>query len=299
MDIFLKGEDGFLMKLPVNPSQITVNENQKLEIIEVLNAGEVPQIGHPQLQTMEFESFFPTVKDGNYIKNGMDALSYFNRLRKWKTDQQPVRLVISELFGQAMKGGNVNQLYYITDFQYSVKHGWETDIPYKMKLVQYKKLEPRKLSIKELDNNKIVLNPPPPPAKPTPPRPPVVEPTPKPPAPKPRYHTVVWGDYLRKLSKKYYGDEMKWSTIYNANKSKIKHPDLIYVGQVLEIPYLTTENTTTVKPKTHTVKSGDTLWALAVKYYNNGNQYTKIFNANKGKITNPNIIYVGQVLTIP
>lgn len=51
--------------------------------------------------------------------------------------------------------------------------------------------------------------------------------------------------------------------------------------------------------KTHTVKAGDTLWALAAKYYGSGAQYTKIFNANTGKISDPNRIYVGQVFTIP
>lgn len=56
---------------------------------------------------------------------------------------------------------------------------------------------------------------------------------------------------------------------------------------------------TAPKTKTHTVKKGDTLWALAAKYYGSGAQYTKIYNANKDKISNPNLIYVGQVLTIP
>ena len=51
--------------------------------------------------------------------------------------------------------------------------------------------------------------------------------------------------------------------------------------------------------KTYTVKSGDCLWTIAKKYYGNGAQYTKIYNANKDKISNPNLIYVGQVLTIP
>lgn len=51
--------------------------------------------------------------------------------------------------------------------------------------------------------------------------------------------------------------------------------------------------------KTYTVKAGDTLWALAAKYYGSGAQYTKIYNANTDKISNPNLIYVGQVLTIP
>ena len=58
---------------------------------------------------------------------------------------------------------------------------------------------------------------------------------------------------------------------------------------------------TSSKPttKSYTVKKGDCLWNIAKKYYGNGAQYTKIYNANKGKIQNPNLIYPGQVLTIP
>lgn len=52
-------------------------------------------------------------------------------------------------------------------------------------------------------------------------------------------------------------------------------------------------------PKTHTVKSGDTLWAIAKAYYGNGSQFPAIFNANRDKLSDPNKIQVGQVLTIP
>lgn len=56
----------------------------------------------------------------------------------------------------------------------------------------------------------------------------------------------------------------------------------------------------TVQPKTYTVKSGDCLWNIAKKFYGSGGRYTEIYNANKGVIGgNPNLIYPGQVLTIP
>lgn len=49
-------------------------------------------------------------------------------------------------------------------------------------------------------------------------------------------HTVVAGDNLSKIAKSVYGDATKWKTIYEANKSIIKDPNLIYIGQVLTIP---------------------------------------------------------------
>jgi nucleoid-associated protein YgaU len=58
------------------------------------------------------------------------------------------------------------------------------------------------------------------------------------------------------------------------------------------------DNTTT--PKTYTVKKGDSLWNIAKALYGSGADYTKIYEANKGTIGgNPNLIYAGQVLTIP
>lgn len=52
--------------------------------------------------------------------------------------------------------------------------------------------------------------------------------------------------------------------------------------------------------QTYTVVSGDCLWNIAKQFYGNGSEYTKIYNANQGVIGgNPNLIYPGQVLTIP
>lgn len=59
------------------------------------------------------------------------------------------------------------------------------------------------------------------------------------------------------------------------------------------------EASTAPAAKTYTVKKGDSLWAIAAKYYGKGAEYSKIASANTDKISNPNLIYPGQVLTIP
>lgn len=51
--------------------------------------------------------------------------------------------------------------------------------------------------------------------------------------------------------------------------------------------------------RTYTVKKGDTLWAIAKKYYGSGAKYPTIVNANKNLIKDPNLIHIGWVLTIP
>jgi nucleoid-associated protein YgaU len=53
-----------------------------------------------------------------------------------------------------------------------------------------------------------------------------------------KFHTVEKGDTLSAISKKVYGDPMKYGIIFEANKPMLKSPDLIYPGQVLRIPQL-------------------------------------------------------------
>lgn len=55
-------------------------------------------------------------------------------------------------------------------------------------------------------------------------------------APEVRTHTVVSGETLSKIAKHYYGNANAWSKIFDANKDKLKNPDLIHPGQVLKIP---------------------------------------------------------------
>jgi LysM repeat protein len=49
----------------------------------------------------------------------------------------------------------------------------------------------------------------------------------------------------------------------------------------------------------YTVKPGDSLSKIAKDVYDNGTRYMEIFKANTDKLTNPDMIKVGQVLTIP
>jgi nucleoid-associated protein YgaU len=51
-----------------------------------------------------------------------------------------------------------------------------------------------------------------------------------------RTYTVVAGDSLSKIAKKFYGDANKWKAIFEANRATVKNPDLIHPGQVLNIP---------------------------------------------------------------
>lgn len=49
----------------------------------------------------------------------------------------------------------------------------------------------------------------------------------------------------------------------------------------------------------YVIESGDSLSKIAKMYYNNANEYPKIFEANREVIKDPNLIFPGQKIRIP
>lgn len=66
-------------------------------------------------------------------------------------------------------------------------------------------------------------------------------------------------------------------------------------GQPPKVPAL--PKAATAGSRTHTVVSGDTLWAIAARYLESGAKYPAIASLNG--IKNPNLIFPGTVLKIP
>ena len=48
-----------------------------------------------------------------------------------------------------------------------------------------------------------------------------------------------------------------------------------------------------------TVQPGNTLWAIARESYGDGVLYVRVFEANRALIRDPDLIYPGQVFTVP
>lgn len=49
----------------------------------------------------------------------------------------------------------------------------------------------------------------------------------------------------------------------------------------------------------YTIMPGDTLSAIAQRFYGDGALFPRIFEANRDQVSNPNMIFPGQVLRIP
>ena len=123
-------------------------------------------------------------------------------------------------------------------------------------------------------------------------------------------HIVKRGDTLTSIAKAYYGDGRKWKKIMEANRNRISDPGSISIGLKLTIPKLATAPTQrTLLPATlrttgsagrHTVKAGDTLAAIAKRYYGSEGKWRRILAANRDRIgSDARRLKIGVVLIIP
>jgi len=55
----------------------------------------------------------------------------------------------------------------------------------------------------------------------------------------------------------------------------------------------------TIEVQYYEIVKGDSLWKIAKNFYGNGNDYPKIFEANKEVIKDPDLIFPGQMIRIP
>lgn len=123
----------------------------------------------------------------------------------------------------------------------------------------------------------------------------------------PLTHKVAEGEDLWKISQKYYESGYNWVDV--ARENKLTNANVITEGQELVIPRvgvkavvkteITTQAAVQESTQEYTVVKGDSLWKISVKVYADGYQWTKIWEANKAKISNPNVIETGQVLVLP
>lgn len=115
------------------------------------------------------------------------------------------------------------------------------------------------------------------------------------PTPASQKHTIAAGDSFESIANKY---AVTVRELVNANPQLLKTGEQLTIPVPVAIPSDSESGSGSTggrpAPRTHTVKAGDTLYSIAIKY---GTTVAAIATANN--IANPNIISVGQVLTIP
>ncbi len=131
-------------------------------------------------------------------------------------------------------------------------------------------------------------------------------------------HVVAAGETLSAISKKYYGTTSNWKAILDANASVVKDPRDLKPNMRLIIPEAGRKTASAPAPasgqasvlsatapklassaRTYTVAKGDTLFRIAMKYYNDGSRYKDILAANRATVSKPQDLRPGMKLVIP
>lgn len=210
-------KDNVTYRLPVNPEEIETSSAQAIEKYEILKLGQIAIPTHMELKQYSFEAEFPH-RPLHYVETSgefKDADFYLRLFEQWRQEKVPVRFIASNGIGD-----DINTLILIEELTVTEKAGEEGDKYVSFKLLEYR--EYGKKSVVVVQSNKATVK---------------KEST----APKvnPKSnggHVVQPGDTLWAIAKKYYGNGAQYTKIYNANKSIIKNPTLIYPGQKLVIP---------------------------------------------------------------
>lgn len=116
---------------------------------------------------------------------------------------------------------------------------------------------------------------------------------------------VVKGDTLWSIAERHLGSGEQWRRIAEANEGRLM-PDgerftqagSIRPGWQLYVP-ASSAHTTATRPGDVVVEPGDTLWGLAEAAYGDGKQWPRLYEANRDRITDPDLIHPGQVLAVP
>lgn len=214
--------------LPIPPKKLELKINNKNKTYDLINYSQINVLKNPGLTSIEFEILLPNVKYpfATYKNNFQNAKYYLGILEKLKVNRSPFQFIVVRKFpnGNGIYDTNIKvslEDYTITD---TTEEGFDNKV--KIKLKQYREYSTKtvKVTIKQY-------------------KPPVVTRTvttnntaTTPAKPSGQNYTVKRGDCLWNIAKRFYGNGSKYTTIFNANRDKIKNPNLIYPGQVLWIP---------------------------------------------------------------
>lgn len=202
-------------RFPVLPEKIAVSYGSNNDKLRVCGVGEVTIIQDSDAAVLKFESFFPsTYFSGCDYKDIPVPANAVKKIRDMKESRKPVRFTLTG-------GMGVSMYCTIEDFEPSEEGGDVGTVYYSMKLKEYRETTIRQIKVNVTTKKAKISS--------TSSR---TDPTPS-----AQTYTVVRGDCLWNIAKKFYGSGAKYTVIYNANRGVIGgNPNLIYPGQVLTIP---------------------------------------------------------------
>lgn len=223
------GYDFYLDKclLPVTPSKLTIKINNANKTVTLINEGEINILKQAKLTDIDFECEIPQVKQPYAVyPSGFKAATYFlDYFEELKTSKKPFHFIVCRQTPNGKKFFNTNMKVTLEDYKITEEAKQGYDLKVKISLKQWREYGTKTVNITIATSK--------PKASVEPQRAATTSPAPS----SSQTYTVVKGDCLWNIAKKFYGNGSKYTVIYNANKGVIGgNPNLIYPGQVLTIP---------------------------------------------------------------
>lgn len=210
------------MRLPVTPGKLSVKIKGNNKTLTLVNEGEINFLRYPGLTEISFDVTLPMLGKYSFASEYQRPDYYLNAFESLMTERVPFHFIVSRVSPSG-------KLLYDSDIKVSLESYTVTedatkgaDVTVSISLKQYVDYSTKIVTVVKNEEDKPVIS--------------EEKQRDKGTAPKVNTYTVVQGDSLWKIAKKYYGSGAEYAKIYNANKDKIKNPNLIYVGQVLTIP---------------------------------------------------------------
>ena len=202
--VFVAGSSELV--LPITPEAFEVGHGIKIETINIHGVGDIRVAGHTTLDNINISSFFPANSYPFAVAQFEEPWDLVRQFKAWSYAQAVLRFIVT--------GTDINLPVLVEHISYGERDG-SNDVYYTLNLAEYRYVSTGySAGATEQAVTRAVT------AQPA----------------IPKTHTVLAGDTLSAIARKYYGESSKYTQIAAANG--ISNPNLIRVGAVLELPGL-------------------------------------------------------------